>query len=244
MSKKNVRLSKQNSRKYILNDTTPFVIAEAYGTARTNLIFSLSTCEQKVVVFTSCMPSEGKSTTCVNMSLTLAKMGASVLLIDADLRKPTVHSLLKINNKNGLSSIIGGFCSVSDAVNLKVADNLDVIVAGPIPPNPAELLASQNMHDLLKLMQKQYDYILIDTPPVNIVSDSQLMNKMVSGMIFVVKENSTTHTAIQDALQSIKLADGKVLGFMKVNCNSNGNKNYKGYKYNYKYDYKYEQETK
>ena len=70
------------------------------------------------------------------------------------------------------------------------------------------------------------------------------MNKMVSGMIFVVKENSTTHTAIQDALQSIKLADGKVLGFMKVNCNSNGNKNYKGYKYNYKYDYKYEQETK
>lgn len=244
MSKKDVKSSKTNRRKGILNDNTPFVISEAYATARTNLIFSLSVTEKKTVVVTSCMPSEGKSTTCVNMALTLAKMGANVLLIDADLRKPTVHSLLRINNKFGLSSIIGGFCNISDAVNIQVAENLDVIAAGPIPPNPAALLASQNMNELLKVMQNAYDYILIDTPPVNIVSDSQLMNKMISGIIFVVKENSTTHTAIEDALQSIKLADGNILGFMKVACNAKGSKNYKGYKYNYNYDYKYEQETK
>lgn len=235
MSKKDVKMSTHNIRNYILNDDTPFIITEAYGMARTNLIFSLSTTDKKTVVFTSALPSEGKSTTCVNMAITLAKTGASVLLIDADLRKPTVHRLLKINNKFGLSSVIGGFCNVAQALNAQSIDNLDVIIAGPIPPNPAELISSKNMKELLKIVQIEYDFILIDSPPVNIVSDSQLINDMISGIIFVVKENQTTHTAVKDALQKIKLADGNILGFMKVNCNSKGNKTYKGYKYHYKY---------
>lgn len=229
MNKKDSRSPKYDSKKFILNDTTPFIITEAYGTARTNLFFSLSKKKQKIVVFTSCSPGEGKSTTCVNMALTLAKIGSKVLLIDADLRKPVVNNLLGIENKYGLSSILGGLCTISDAINPRVVNNLDVILSGEIPENPTVLLASQNMFQLLNIIQKDYDYILIDTPPVNVVSDSQLMNKMISGIILVVKENFTTHTAIQNALQSIKLADGNVLGFMKVGCNSANNKKYMEY---------------
>lgn len=229
----------QQKRKNILNSDTPFVISEAYKTARTNLIFSLATSDKKIVVITSGNPGEGKSTSCANMAITLADMGASVLIIDADLRKPTIHKLLDVKNKNGLSSILGGFCNVNEAVNENVRQNLDVIVAGPIPPNPAELLASDIMIKLLSVLKEHYDYILIDTPPVNVVSDSQLMNSIVSGIMFIVHEEKTTHPELQSSMRSISLANGKILGFLKVNCNARGSKSYKNYKYRYNYNYTY-----
>jgi len=223
-----------NKKKNLLNSDTPFVITEAYKTARTNLMFSLSTSERKIVVITSSNPSEGKSTTCANLGLTLAGMGAPTLIIDADLRKPTVHSLFGVPNKKGLSTILGGFDKIDDAIDYNVDENLDIITSGPIPPNPADLLASDLMDSLLKALSKHYDYILIDTPPINVVTDSQLMNNIISGIIFVVWEGVTTHTDINAALRSIEMASGKVLGFIKANCNAKGSKKYKG---NYKYSY-------
>lgn len=232
-----------NRAKNIIGKKTPFVIIEAYKSARTNLMFSLATCDKKIIVFTSCSPKEGKSTSCINIAMTMAQMGSRVLMIDADLRKPTAHYYLNQNSKNGLSSILGGFCSVLDAINIDVKENLDLISAGPIPPNPAELLASQNMKQLLEYLSEQYDYIFIDTPPVNVVIDSQLMNDIVAGIVFVVKDGSTTHPEIEEALRNIELAHGKVLGFMKVGCGSKGSMGYKSYKYSYKkyesYDYSY-----
>ncbi|MCL2018752.1 MAG: CpsD/CapB family tyrosine-protein kinase [Oscillospiraceae bacterium] len=221
-------------KRNLLNDDTPFMITEAYKTARTNLMFSLSTGERKVVVITSSNPSEGKSTTCSNLGLTLASMGAHTLIIDADLRKPTIHKMFGIPNKKGLSTILGGFDKIDDSIEYSVRENLDIISSGPIPPNPADLLASDLMDSLLKALSKHYDYILIDTPPINVVTDSQLMNNIISGIIFVVWEGLTTHTDINAALRSIKMASGKVLGFIKANCNAKGAKNYKG---NYKYSY-------
>ncbi|MDR2532695.1 MAG: CpsD/CapB family tyrosine-protein kinase [Oscillospiraceae bacterium] len=221
-------------KRSLLGQSTPFVISEAYKTARTNLMFSLATSERKIVVITSSNPSEGKSTTCSNLALTLASMGAPTLIIDADLRKPTIHSLFGIPNKKGLSSILGGFDKIDDAIEYNVEENLDVITSGPIPPNPADLLASDLMDSLLKALSKHYDYILIDTPPINVVSDSQLMNNIISGILFVVWEGTTTHTDINSALRSVEMASGKVLGFVKANCNAKGAKNYKK---NYKYSY-------
>ncbi|MDR2559364.1 MAG: CpsD/CapB family tyrosine-protein kinase [Oscillospiraceae bacterium] len=221
-------------KKSLLGEHTSFVITEAYKTARTNLMFSLSTSERKIVVITSSNPSEGKSTTCSNLGLTLAGMGASTLVIDADLRKPTIHALFNIPNKKGLSTILGGFDKIDDAINYNVEENLDIITSGPIPPNPADLLASDLMDSLLKALSKHYDYILIDTPPINVVTDSQLMNKIISGILFVVWEGVTTHTDISAALRSVEMTSGKVLGFIKANCNAKGAKNYKK---NYKYSY-------
>jgi capsular exopolysaccharide synthesis family protein len=115
-----------------------------------------------------------------------------------------------------------------------VEENLDIITSGPIPPNPADLLASDLMDSLLRALSKHYDYILIDTPPINVVTDSQLMNNTVSGIIFVVWEGTTTHTDINAALRSIEMASGKVLGFIKANCNAKGAKSYtKNYNYSY-----------
>lgn len=235
MSKKNNDNTGKRKR-YILTESTPFIITEAYNMARTNLTFALATSDKNTVVFTSCNPAEGKSTNCVNFAITLANAGSKVLLIDSDLRKPTMHKLLKLTNIKGLSSIISGQCSINDARNIDVRPNLDVITAGPIPPNPSELLSSQIMATCLDLLSKKYDYICIDTPPINVVADALLYNNLSAGIIFIVRENSTHHNDISSALDKVKITNGKVLGFIKTACNPEA-KTSKGYSYKYKYDY-------
>ena len=236
--KKGGRLPISVSRKFILSDKTQFVIKEAYKTARANLVFSLAPFESKIVVVTSCAPAEGKSTNCLNLAITMAETGASVLLIDADMRKPVQHSLLRLDNKKGLSSILGGITSdVGEAITKNVRDNLSVITSGPIPPNPAELLSSKRMSELMGIVGKYYDYVFIDTPPVTVVTDAFLMNETVSGMVFVVKEGYTTHVEIGEALQKAKMTNAKVLGFIKANCNYKGKSGYSSYRYKYRYNY-------
>ncbi|MCR5609934.1 MAG: CpsD/CapB family tyrosine-protein kinase [Lachnospiraceae bacterium] len=239
-SKKKTSDEKKRVRKrHVINDDTPFIITEAYKMARTNLIFALSTSDKKIITFTSANPAEGKSTSTVNMAITLANTGAKVLLIDADMRKPTIHKLLKLNNPCGLSNIISGQCSINEARNINVKENLDVITAGPIPPNPSELLSSNKMSLALDLLKEKYEYICIDTPPINVVSDALLLNNLTSGIVFIVRENATSHVALQSALENIKLTNGKVLGFLKVQCNVEG-KTGKSSSYSYNYEYKTE----
>lgn len=232
MAKKDIS---SDRTRYLLDKNTPFIISEGYKTARTNLMFSLASGHKKIIAITSASPSEGKSTTCCNLAITLADMNASVLLIDADLRKPTIHTIMNVRNKNGLSSILGGFCNVAEAITENVRENLDVISAGPIPPNPADLLASDVMANLLAILREHYDYILIDTPPVGVVSDSQQMNSVISGIVFVVHEGKTTHPDLQAAMRGISLSGGKILGFVKINCNAKGTRSYNKYRYHYNY---------
>ena len=238
-----LRTSKTEARKHILSPDTKFVITEAYNSARTNMIFALSTCESKVLVFSSASPAEGKSTTAINMSISFAATGAKVLLIDGDLRKPVIHSLFRLKKGNGLSSILGGMCTVAEAIHSNIRENLDVIASGPIPPNPAELLGSPNMKELVDVLSNHYDYILVDTPPVNVVSDSQLLNPVAAGLILVIRDNYTKHGDVQQALNNINLANGKVLGFVKTACRAKKQGGYYKkpyYKYgNYRYDYSY-----
>ena len=238
--KKSDRLPISMSRKFILTDDTQFAIKEAYKTARTNLVFALAASEKKLVVVTSCAPSEGKSTNCLNMAITMAETGASVLLIDSDMRKPVQHSLLRLDNKVGLSSVLGGIVrDISKAINRNVRTHLDVLTSGPIPPNPAELIQGTIMDQLLELASKHYDYVFIDTPPATVVTDALLYNSRTAGIVFVVKEGHTTHAEINEALEKVKLSNGKVLGFLKVNCSGKGGKGgYHSYKYKYNY-YKY-----
>lgn len=227
------------SRKFILSDETQFVIKEAYKTARTNLVFSLASSERKIVVVTSCGPSEGKSTNCLNMAITMAETGASVLLIDCDMRKPVQHQLLRLDNKVGLSSVLGGIVhDISKAIVRDVRTHLDVLTSGPIPPNPAELISGAIMDQLLELASKHYDYVFIDTPPATVVTDALLLNSRTAGIIFVIKEGSTTHAEINETLEKTRMTNGKILGILKVNCAAKGGKSgYGSHKYTYNYKY-------
>lgn len=231
-----LRLSKSRSRIFILSDKTPFIITEAYNTARTNLVFSLSTSTNKTVTVTSYSPAEGKTTTAVNLAITMASTDSKVLLIDSDMRKPFIHTLLRLKKNIGLSTILSGMCPISQGINKNVRPNLDVIVAGPIPPNPSELISSPNTKKFLEILSNTYDYIIIDTPPIGVVTDSMLYNEYVAGSLLVIREGWTRHPDIVRAMQKIKLANGNPLGFIKNGCNANNKKSsYYYYDYNYSY---------
>lgn len=222
----------------LLSENTPFAITEAYNTARTNIMFAASTSHKKIMAVTSSNPSEGKSTTCANIAISFANVGFKTLLVECDLRKPVMAKSFGVKPKNGLSSILGGFCTVNEAICPGVMNNLDIITTGDIPPNPSELLASDSMKIFLKASSEDYDYVFLDTPPVNVVTDSQLMNTEIAGLVFIIREGSTIHPDIQSALEKIRLANGKALGFVKTFCKPEKSGRY-GKKYASKYGYKY-----
>ena len=218
----------------VVDNSVKFAISESYKIARTNMLFSISNDDFHTVVFTSASSHEGKSTTAINMAVSVAKAGKKTLLIDADMRKPTINRRLKLVNEKGLSDILGGFCSVEEGISKNVHENLDVIGTVTIPPNPSELLGSKRMEEVLKDLQTKYDMIIIDTPPVDIVIDSQLMNNFISGIVFIVKEGSTQHPDIRRSLNNIELAEGKVIGFIKTSCEPKEKRSYRG-RYSNKY---------
>ena len=218
----------------LIDDTTPFAIKEAYKTARTNLLFSLSTSDSKCVIMTSALAAEGKSTNCANLALTMSQTGASVLLIDADLRKSTQHKIFGIPNTIGLAEILGGFCKVGEGVQQQVYPNLDIITAGQVPPNPSELLGSQNMQRLIEAVNSSFDYIFIDSPPVNIVTDALVLAKYAAGLIMCTRYRQSTHDEVRRAVASVEFANAKILGMIVCDVKDTGGgyyrKSYKSYK--------------
>ena len=198
----------------IINDKFPFAVKEAYNALRTNLLYTLSPVNGKIVAITSANAGEGKSTVAVNLAITLSQMAAKVLLIDCDLRKPTVHKKLNLNNASGLSRFIVGFDTMADALKRKVLPDLDVMTSGPIPPNPSELLGSANMQAFLKKVSEYYDYIIIDTPPVNIVTDTVAMANFVSGIVLVAYYASTTTDDLKRAQEALQISNAKILGLV------------------------------
>lgn len=224
--------------KNVLTSDSKFAIVEGYKIARTNLVFSLTAQESNCVAVTSWSKGEGKSTATVNLAISFAKMGKHVLLIDTDLRRPNLHNLLKLKNDTGVSDIIGQFGEFQTAVHRDAVANLDVLTSGAIPPNPSELLASPYFAELIKKAKEEYDYVIMDTPPLGVVTDTLLLKDFVGGYVMVVREKVTSHGDIERALQSIKLADTKVLGFLKVGCEMRS----RGYGYNkfrYRNNYSY-----
>lgn len=233
-----VKVSDGKFSERLLSDSTPFAISEAYNTARTNTMFAVAHAPKKIIAVTSSNPSEGKSTTCSNLAISFANAGFEVLLVECDLRKPTMANNFGIPNKIGLSSILSGFCSVTDALNSYVMSGLDIITAGKIPPNPSELLGSEAMKSFLIASSQNYDYVFLDTPPVNVVTDSQLMNEDIAGIVFTIREGGTTHPDIQNAMDKIKLANGKTLGFIKTFCKPEKSRRYsRKYSYGPRYGY-------
>lgn len=189
----------------------PFAVVEAYKAIRTNLMFLLSNSRGRVFEVSSPLPGEGKSSCALNLAIAFSQLGNRVLLIDADLRKPSIYRKLHLQNTKGLSSVLVDFCSFSDAV-VSANPNFDVLVSGPTPPNPSELLGSDAMSELLDSIKKEYDYIVIDTPPVNVVSDAVVLAPKTEGIVMVVQDRVTTHEEFRKSVASLGFAKARLLG--------------------------------
>ena len=233
LSKKNTGSEKKATSSEALSDKSKFAIVESYKSARSNIMFSLSAEDQKVFAVTSYSKGEGKSTVSANLAISFSKMERRVLLIDSDLRRPNVHNIFKLENNIGLSNVIGKMAEFDDAVQRNVLPCLDILPSGTIPPNPSELVCSPRFEKLMARLQEEYDYIIFDTPPIGVVADALLLKDMIAGFVVVLRERSTTHGDIQNLLDSVKLADSKILGFVKVGCT--GSKKRSGRYYYYQY---------
>ena len=191
-----------------------FAVAESYKTIRANLQFLLARKEGcKIITVSSAMAGEGKTTNSVNLAISFSQLGKKVLLIDADLRRPSIHKQLKIENTDGLSGILGGFSSIEKTV-VSINPSFSVLPSGLTPPNPSELLASREFEALLQTFKESFDYIIIDTAPVGIVSDALTVGKASDGILLVVKEKSTTYSEFERVVDALKLAEITLLGVL------------------------------
>lgn len=231
----------------LISEKSDFTVREAYNAARTNIIYSLGGEKGgKKILVTSASPHEGKTTTCLNLAITFAQLEKKVLIIDADLRKPRIYRHLSIDRENGLSDLLCGLIGLDKAIKHCPEQKIDCITSGQIPPNPAELLASKEMEDLLDKLAEMYDYVFIDTPPVTVVTEAAAMSKNASGVIIVVRQNNTIHESIRRARENLQIANAKILGYIlnDIDPNSYGYGSYSKYgyrsrKYNYSYGYGY-----
>lgn len=193
-----------------LNPRSP--ISEQYRTIRTNLQFSSVDEPLQSILVTSAGPAAGKSITAANLAVVYAQQGKKTLLVDADLRKPTVHYTFRLDNLQGLSNVLVGDQTLEQAVEKSAIDHLDVLSCGPIPPNPAELLASKRMNELLEHAKKLYDFIIFDTPPALAVTDAKILANIVDGTLFVVRSGSTDKEEAERAFELMSDARAKMLG--------------------------------
>lgn len=228
----------------MLGTNLNFAASEAYKLLRVNLLFSLPDNDDKCKIFgiTSSMPSEGKSTTAVNLALSIAETGKRVLLIEGDMRLPVMSKRLETRRAPGLSNLLAGLCTDKEAVcESGLSNNLFVIVGGDIPPNPSELLGSDRMAKLVEALAPGFDYIIFDLPPLTSVSDGLVLSKLLDGMIVVVRRDYCDQQSLAETVRQLEFQKIKILGFVLTRSET-GKKVYKKYKksgYNYGYNYGY-----
>jgi capsular exopolysaccharide synthesis family protein len=184
---------------------------------RTSVLLSAAGNPPKTILFTSGQPGEGKTTTAINTAISLAQLGSSVLLIDADLRRPTVHRVFKMNQPTGLSTYLSRQVEVDSLIQKLWTPHLSVLPCGPIPPNPAELISSERMKELLRALSEKFDHILIDSPPLINVTDPVILSTMVDGVILVIQAGRSTRDVLRRARQELGSVGAKIFGVVLNN---------------------------
>lgn len=261
MAKKSKRIesstnkSRQMERQFMIGDRLNFAAAEAYKLLRTNLTFSFageSKCH--IIGMTSSLKGEGKSLTSINLAYTIAEADKKVLLIEGDMRLPTLAKRLNLHAKPGLSNLLVGLNAVATAIQpYKVETpektiSFDVAVSGDVPPNPAELLGTNRMKTLLEKLRERYDYIILDLPPVTAVSDALVASRLVDGMVVVTRSGHALRGALAETIRQLRLAETHILGFVFNGAGDSDSRYYKkgyyskyyqsyqndGYSYGYK----------
>lgn len=213
----------------LLRKESPFITKEAYKALRTNITFSLPGAGCKCIAITSAERGEGKSTNSINLAISFGEIGKKVLLIDADMRRPTVASRLSLKNQPGLSNLLIEDAAPEDAVRHLESWGMDVLPAGNIPPDPTRLLESVQMEKLLEQLRAVYDYIFIDLPPANTVTDALLLSKWVDGYLLIIKHGITVYRAIDEIINRFRLVNGKILGFLYAGASVENKRYYKKY---------------
>lgn len=213
-----------------------FAAAEAYKLLRTNLLFALPD-EQKcrIVGLTSSFGGEGKSTTSLNLAYMLAESGRKVLVIEGDMRLPTVSRRLELNTAPGLSNLLAGLNTVEETIQPSgLHESLWIMASGDIPPNPSELLGSPRMETALEKLAPGYDFVILDLPPVNAVADALVVARLTKGILMVVRQGYASRRSVAEAMRQLQYAGVNVLGFV-VTCSDklSKNKDYKKYGYEY-----------
>lgn len=229
----------KTDQKKILCTDSAFAVKEAYNAIRTNLLFTQQGEKCPIFVVTSPTANNGKTINSINLAVSFAQMGKRTLLIDSDMRNPTIHRMFSIPVKNGLSEILAG---LTDNISVSKTDieNLSVLTAGKIPPNPAELLSSARMDKLLDFVKDHYDCVFVDTPPINLVTDSTVFAQKVTGYILVIKTDTTNTHDVKTTVNNLQQIDANILGFVLNDVNSEKKKYYSYYRrYNYNYNYHY-----
>lgn len=232
-----VKLPRQ--QKGMIGPELSFAAAEAYKLLRTNLMFALPSKNCSIIGVTSSVRGEGKSTTSVNLAYTFAEAGKNVLLIDADMRLPSVATKLSMAGTPGLSNLMAGLRTENECVRpSKFFKNWYVLPAGDIPPNPSELLGSERMRALLDRYSDVFDIIIIDLPPIGVVTDALAISPLTDGLIVVVRENYTERKELNNCMYQIRKLNAKFLGFVMTDTTVGGS-TYKHYGKSYGYGYGY-----
>jgi polysaccharide biosynthesis transport protein len=218
-------------------------MAESYRALRTSLLLTSLGTPPKVILITSALPEEGKTTTSINCAIVLAQKGTRVLLIDADLRRPSIHKTLGMGPKIGLSNVLTGAITLQEAIiRSSILPNLFVLPAGTPPPNPAELLASAEMKDVLLKLREQYDHIVVDTPPTLSVTDAVIMSTRADAVVLVIRSGQTTKQALRRARDILTQVNARVCGVLLNAVNLDSPDYHYYYEYQGKYGERYYQE--
>lgn len=215
-----------SQRRHILNKNSSFHVREAYKTLRTNIRFFLHGEGCKRICITSGAMGEGKSITILNLAISFAEDGKKVLLIDADMRRPALARLLAERATPGLSNVLAGLATREVAVRKEIYPNLDLLFSGDTPPNPSELLGSPEMSAMMDELAQEYDYILVDTPPVNMVADTCVVANILDGVLYLVRQDKTDKDSVARGVNQLQLTGAKLLGFIMNGIDLDTDKRY------------------
>ena len=206
------------------------VISEQYRAIRTNIEYSNVDQDKKTILVTSSDKNEGKTTTVSNLAVSFANLNKKVLLVDCDLRNPSIHKMFKLNNIYGLTDILAKDRAVDKCIQKTELENLYVLTAGAIPPNPAEILSSEKMKNLIEDLKNIYDYIFIDTPPIGLVTDAGVLSSFIDGVVLVVKSESVEKKYLEETKKKLDAVDARILGAI-LNSYKSEQKDYNYYSY-------------
>ena len=204
-------VSEQQFKGFVVEKKPKSIVSEAYRTLRTNIQYSSFDKEIKIIVVTSAEAAEGKSTVSGNLALSFAQNEKKVIIVDCDLRKPSVHKNFKISNLIGLSEVLIGKEKLEDVIQ-KRNENLDILTSGKIPPNPSEMLSSSAMTNLIEKLREKYDVVILDSAPLQAVTDAQILSTKVDGTILVIRAQRTNRESVIEAKNLLTKVGANIIG--------------------------------
>lgn len=229
---------KSHRKLLMVGPDAPFQFVEAYKSLRTNLEFLSASSGCKVILITSSVPEEGKSNVAINLASTMAAGGKKVVLVDGDLRKGSLSRYLHLNrNRPGISNVVANQCTLADALVRFKNVQFTLLPVGPLPPNPSEMLATPAVEALFKGLREYYDYVIVDTPPVSVVTDAAVMCRFADGAILVVRPGVTTTQGAQLSKKNLEAVHAHILGVVLNGYDAKRAGHKDGYYYSYSYDY-------